>query len=284
MRLYYIFLLSIILLAILPIKSSIIIEEPIPETPSTPRVLNIDNYEDGTIVVRIVRLNYTAPPKFCLEENLSIRTIYPNGTVKGFDLSADTLNIQPFNFCLLSKFNPLRFYPVKKNFLFLTYAEAEDVNNPFTYNDWGMIIDLDGVIKSKFWLGTSFVNTTTNEWLPAQDSIRLNIHRDNGFLRTAPITSTNSMILQQFKVNENGEIQLLAKSYMNFTATPVETVATMDGGYAIIYPGITPSSTIPFAPYISIHGFFLQNGNPEPQGPFVLYQTPNPVSKIILLD
>ncbi|PKC02713.1 hypothetical protein RhiirA5_424845 [Rhizophagus irregularis] len=284
MRLYFIFLLSIILLAILPIKSSIIIEEPIPETPSTPRVLNIDNYEDGTIVVRIVRLNYTAPPKFCLEENLSIRTIYPNGTVKGFDLSADTLNIQPFNFCLLSKFNPLRFYPVKKNFLFLTYAEAEDVNNPFTYNDWGMIIDLDGVIKSKFWLGTSFVNTTTNEWLPAQDSIRLNIHRDNGFLRTAPITSTNSMILQQFKVNENGEIQLLAKSYMNFTAIPVETVATMDGGYAIIYPGITPSSTIPFAPYISIHGFFLQNGNPEPQGPFVLYQTPNPVSKIILLD
>ncbi|RGB39051.1 hypothetical protein C1646_755031 [Rhizophagus diaphanus] len=284
MRLYFIFFLSIILLAILPIKSSIIVEEPTPETPSTPRVLNTNYYDDGTIVVRIVRLNYTAPPKFCLEENLSIRTIYPNGTVKGFDLSADTLNIQPFNFCLLSKFNPLRFYPVKKNFLFLTYAEAEDVNNNYTYNDWGMIIDLDGVIKSKIWLGASFVNTITNEWLPAQDSIRLNVHRDNGFLRTAPIPGTNSMILQQFKVNENGEVQLLAKTYMNYTALPVETVATMDGGYAIIYPDFTPSTITSFAPYISIHGFFLQNGNPEPQGPFVLYQTPNPVSKIILLD
>ncbi|CAB4437910.1 unnamed protein product [Rhizophagus irregularis] len=280
MRLYFIFLLLIILLAILPVKSSIIVEEPIPETPSTPRVLNTNFYDDGTIVVRIVRVNYTAPPKICVKEYLSIRTIYPNGTVKRFDLSADTLNIQPFNFCLLPKFNPIRFYPVKKNFLFLTYAEAEDVNNPFTYNDWGMIIDLDGVIKR---LGASFVNTTTNEWLPAQDSVTLNIHRDNGFLRIAPITSTNSMILQQFKVNENGEVQLLAETYMNFTATPIETVATMDGGYAIIYPDYTPS-TIPFAPYISIHGFFLQNGNPEPQGPFVLYQTPNPVSKIILLD
>ena len=147
MKLFFIFLLSIILLSILPVKSSITFVEETPETPSTPRVLNSNFYDDGTIVVRIVRVNYTAPPKICVEEYLSIRTIYPNGTVKRFDLSADTLNIQPFNFCLLPKFNPIRFYPVKKNFLFLTYAEAEDVNNPFTYNDWGMIIDLKGEIK-----------------------------------------------------------------------------------------------------------------------------------------
>ncbi|CAG8735257.1 4356_t:CDS:2, partial [Rhizophagus irregularis] len=137
----------------------------------------------------------------------------------------------------------------------------------------------------KIRLGTSYVNTTTNQWLPAQDSVTLNVHRDNGFLRIAPITGTNSMILQQFKVNENGEIQSLAETYINYTALPIDTVATMDGGYAVIYPDHTPPSTsIPFASYMSIRGFFLQNGESEKQGPFVLYQTQNQISNIILLD
>ncbi|RGB24226.1 hypothetical protein C1646_676525 [Rhizophagus diaphanus] len=288
MRLFFIFLLSIlsiIFLVILPVKSSITFEEPQPKILSRPRVLNTNYYDDGTIVVRIVRVNYTTPSQICVEENFTIRIIDPNGTVKGFELSADKLNIQPFNFCLFAKFNPIRFYPVKKNFLFLTYAVARDVNNSFTYDDWGMVIDLNGDIKSKIRLGASYVNTTTNEWLPAQDSVTLNVHRDNGFLRIAPITGTNSMILQQFKVNENGEIQSLAETYMNYTALPIDTVATMDGGYAVIYPDNTPPSTsIPFASYMSIRGFFLQNGESEKQGPFVLYQTQNQVSKIILLD
>ncbi|CAB4433231.1 unnamed protein product [Rhizophagus irregularis] len=124
-----------------------------------------------------------------------------------------------------------------------------------------MVIDLNGDIKSKIRLGASYVNTTTNQWLPAQDSVTLNVHRDNGFLRIAPITGTNSMILQQFKVNENGEIQSLAETYMNYTALPIDTVATMDGGYAVIYPDHTPPSTsIPFASYMSIRGFFYKMG------------------------
>ncbi|CAB4399012.1 unnamed protein product [Rhizophagus irregularis] len=288
MRLFFIFLLSIlsiIFLVILPVKSSITFEEPQPKILSRPRVLNTNYYDDGTIVVRIVRVNYTTPSQICVEENFTIRIIDPNGTIKGFNLSADALNIQPFNFCLFAKFNPIRFYPVKKNFLFLTYVVAKDVNDSFTYDDWGMVIDLNGEIKSKIRLGESYVNTTTNQWLPAQDSVTLNVHRDNGFLRIAPITGTNSMILQQFKVNENGEIQSLAETYMNYTALPIDTVATMDGGYAVIYPDHTPPSTsIPFASYMSIRGFFLQNGESEKQGPFVLYQTQNQISNIILLD
>jgi hypothetical protein len=72
---------------------------------------------------------------------------------------------------------------------------------------------------------------------------------------------------------------------MNFTSFSIDTVATMDGGYAIIYPDYTPSSTInPFASYMTIRGFFLQDGNPNMQRPFILYQTPNPVSNITLLD
>ncbi|GBC03266.1 hypothetical protein RclHR1_05040007 [Rhizophagus clarus] len=283
MKLYFIFLLLIILSTTLPVKSSITFEEPQPETPSTPRVLNTAFYDDGTIVVRIVRVNYTTPSSICVEERLSIRTVYPNGTTKGFDLSSDTLDIQPFNFCLLPQFNPLRFYSVKENLLLITYVIAEDVNNPYTYNDWGMIIDLDGVIRSKARLSSSFVNTTTNIWLPAQDSITLNVHRDNGFLRMVPKSGTNYLILQQFVVDENDVIQTLAETYLDYNASPIEAAATMDGGYAIIFPDYEPITST-FDPYMSIKGFFLQNGNPEKQGPFVLYQTQNQISNIILLD
>ncbi|CAB4384420.1 unnamed protein product [Rhizophagus irregularis] len=276
MRLYFGFLLLIILLTILPVKSSIIYEEPQPETPSTPRVLNTDFYDDGTIVVQIIRVNDTTPLKICLEENLSIRVIYPNGTIKGFDIPSDTLNIQSFNFCLYQNQSPLRFYAIKtNNLLFITYVVALDVNNPYTYEDWGMVIDLDGKIFSIIKLGASFVNTTTNEWLPAQDSITLNVHRDNGFIRVAPITNTTSILLNQYKINENGEVQLIAETYMNYTTTPIENFANFatTDGYAIIYPNDT-----------RICGIFLENGNPEVQVPFILYQIQSPLSKVIFLS
>ncbi|PKY25102.1 hypothetical protein RhiirB3_510110 [Rhizophagus irregularis] len=276
MKLYFGFLLLIILLTILPVKSSIIFEEPQPETPSTPRVLNTDFYDDGTIVVRIIRVNDTTPLKICLEENLSIRIIYPNGTIKGFNILSDTLNIQSFNFCLYQNQSPLRFYAIKtNNLLFITYVVALDVNNPYTYEDWGMVIDLDGKIFSKIRLGASFVNTTTNEWLPAQDSITLNVHRDNGFIRVAPITNTTSILLNQYKINGDGVVQLLARTYMNYTTTPIENFANFatTDGYAIIYPNNT-----------RICGIFLENGNPEVQVPFILYQIQSPLSKVIFLS
>ncbi|CAB4380894.1 unnamed protein product [Rhizophagus irregularis] len=93
--------LSIILLTLSSVKSSIIFEENQPLSAEIPRVFNIDCYDDNTMVVRIVRNKF-----HCFEEYLSIRTIYPNGTVKGFDLPSDTLNMQnmqPFNFCYSSK-------------------------------------------------------------------------------------------------------------------------------------------------------------------------------------
>ncbi|PKY39135.1 hypothetical protein RhiirA4_439851 [Rhizophagus irregularis] len=274
MRLYFGFLLLIILLTILPVKSSIIFEEPQPETPSTPRVLNTDFYDDGTIVVRIIRVNDTTPLKICLEE-LLIRVIYPNGTIKGFDIPSDTLNIQSFNFCLYQNQSPLRFYTIKTNLLFITYVVALDVNNPYTYEDWGMVINLDGVIFSTIKLGASFVNTTTTEWLPAQDSITLNVHHDNGFIRVAPITNTTSILLNQYKINENGEVQLIAETYMNYTTTPIQNFANFatTDGYAIIYPNDT-----------RICGIFLEKGNSEVQVPFILYQIQSPLSKVFFLS
>ncbi|CAG8571136.1 12110_t:CDS:10 [Rhizophagus irregularis] len=267
--------LSIILLVLLPVKSSIIFEENQNSTEQQPRVFGLDCYDDNTIVVRIVRKD---PSKFqCLKDYLSIRTIYPNGTVKEFDLSSDTLNIQPFNFCILPKYpkaNPLRFYPVRKNFLLITYAEADDINNFYTYNDWGV-------------LGPSYVNITTKDWKPGQDSITLNVHRDNGFLRTAPLTNSTGYSLQQFIIDENGGIEQIVETINIYpTGYPLETVATMDGGYALIYPNNTGSATIsttPLTPQFGIYCMLLRYGKEITQGPIVLYQTLTPIN-VLLLD
>src|SRR6266496_4122154 len=130
MRSNFISLLLIILLVVLPVKSSIIkFEEKQAEPIKILHVLNTDCYDDNTIIVRIARENYTTPSRICVQEYLSIRTIYPNGTVKEFDISLD---IQPFNFCFLPQFNPIKIYAIKTNLLFVTYTVADDVNNPFT--------------------------------------------------------------------------------------------------------------------------------------------------------
>ncbi|PKC06050.1 hypothetical protein RhiirA5_400596 [Rhizophagus irregularis] len=234
--------------------------------------MNIKNFDDGTIVIRIAHdVNYTTPPRTCFEESFSIRTIYPDGTIKEFDISLD---IQPFNFCILSK---IKFYPIKRNLLFVTFVVAADVNNPYSYDDWGLIVDLDGVIHNKSKLGSSFVNPNTNEWSPDQDStITLNVHRDDGFLRTTPITNSTG--------DENNAIQLLGETIIEYpTGHPIGTVATTNGGYAIIYPNIT-MSTIPFSPQMKLYGIFLEYGKNIIQEPVILYQTRAPILEVTLIN
>ncbi|RGB30356.1 hypothetical protein C1646_765457 [Rhizophagus diaphanus] len=277
MRLNLVLFLSI-LLVILPVKSSIITYEE--KQIKTPNVMNIKNFDDGTIVIRIAHdVNYTAPLRTCFEESFSIRTIYPDETIKEFDISLD---IQPFNFCILPK---IKFYPIKRNLLFVTFVVAADVNNPYTYDDWGLIVDLDGVIHNKYKLGSSFVNPNTNEWSPDQDStITLNVHRDDGFLRTTPITNSTGFALQQYKIDENNAIQLLGETIIEYpTGHPIGTVATTNGGYAIIYPNIT-MSTIPFSPQMILYGIFLEYGKNIIQEPVILYQTRAPILEVTLIN
>ncbi|GBC05207.1 hypothetical protein RclHR1_00610019 [Rhizophagus clarus] len=93
-----------------------------------------------------------------------------------------------------------------------------------------MIIDLEGVIHSKIKLGPSFVDSNTKELLPVQDVITLNIHRNNGFIRTAPKTNSTGFSLQ-FNADENREIQQIVDTVNVY---PFDTVATMDGyGYIL---------------------------------------------------
>ena len=64
------------------------------------------------------------------------------------------------------------------------------------------------------------------------------------------------------------------------TGIPLDPVATMDGGYALIYPNKTETIITPYSPQVGIYGLFLEYGTETTQGPFVLYQTQTPTSII----
>src|SRR4051794_14662781 len=61
-----------------------------------PRVFSAKTYDDGTVVIRIIRRNFRLPTAACTFEMLSLRIIHPNGTIVERDIKLD---IQQFNFC-----------------------------------------------------------------------------------------------------------------------------------------------------------------------------------------
>ncbi|CAG8681785.1 15933_t:CDS:1, partial [Funneliformis mosseae] len=117
---------------------------------SQPRIFDIAFFDDNTIVLRIYRRDLLTPHEdgeVWVDRYLALRTIYPDGKVVPIDIS---LNIQDFNFCMLEIDgdikSPIKIYPIRSKLLLVTYAEATDLNDPFTYNEKAMVIDLNGTI------------------------------------------------------------------------------------------------------------------------------------------
>ena len=139
----------IILFAILPVKSNFTYEENQTENLGSPRVYNIDSYDDNTIVVQIIRVKgstIAGNNEICLDNGyLSFRTIHSNGSIVPIDISMDELGIQPLKFCDQS-LSSIEIYAVKNNFLLVTYMKAMALNDVFTFEDWGMVVDLNGNI------------------------------------------------------------------------------------------------------------------------------------------
>lgn len=123
-------------------------------------VYKLINYEDNTVVAQILRINNKIDTSYgrlgYLDNYLSLRIFYPNGTIKPIDLSIDDLKIQPLNFHIFS-YNkvepglgircPIEIYAVKSNFILVTYIVAEDANNSSTYYEWALTLDFNGNIR-----------------------------------------------------------------------------------------------------------------------------------------
>ncbi|RIA85944.1 hypothetical protein C1645_830057 [Glomus cerebriforme] len=297
-------LLIIFLFLILPtVKSKtnyFTYEEKQTENPNSPKVFMTDFFDDNTIIAQIVRKDYLIPENngvTCLEKFLSIRTIHFNGSIEAFDIPADVLGIQSFNFCLIFALgllrNPIQVYAIKNNFLLVTYTTATNISDVSTYDDYAMVLDLNGNVRSKILLGHSYVDLINNKWIPYQDAIVKNVDRNKGFLRLVPKTNTNEVILQQFIVTDDGIVNYLTAEVIipspnSNTVSIVDYVAMMDGGYAILYTNYMNSQTIPQQDPLSFNGglyaLFLGYNKESVVGPVILYQNSAPGLMFPLLN
>ncbi|CAG8481972.1 5792_t:CDS:10 [Funneliformis mosseae] len=216
---------------------------------SPPVIYNIVSYYDNTLVVHIIRTDLLSPKevgKLWLDKYLSIRTVYPNGSVIPLDIQLD---IQDFNFCILYingiQASPIRIYPIRSNFLIVTYSETTNLTDPFSYTDWAMIVDLNGNIYSKISFGSSYVDVATNQWLPGKAVIFLNSNPDNGFLRMTPMTNTTNASCEQYEVHINTVIPMVdeyghatKRDPTVFYQTPISGLSFTDIDCDVSYVGI----------------------------------------------
>ncbi|CAG8589503.1 3561_t:CDS:2, partial [Dentiscutata heterogama] len=142
-------------------------------------IADIKTYDDGTILVHIIRnestqsVNCSKIGGMSLEQKLRIRLIFSNGSVKAID---PNLNLDPINYCLLNNnnseykinklnniitylndtknnilhnlVNPITIYPLRKPFILVTYVKTNDSSNLATYKECGEVIDWDGISRS----------------------------------------------------------------------------------------------------------------------------------------
>ncbi|PKK77758.1 hypothetical protein RhiirC2_770970 [Rhizophagus irregularis] len=224
--------------------------------------------------IQIIRVNNSVTDlnsKIYVDRYLSIRTIYPNGTINAFDISNDKLDIQPFNFCINQLRNPIQFYPATSNFLLVTYMTY---TNESTYEGWAMVVNLSGNIRSKTFLGRAYVDP----WPLFQANIIFNVNHDKGFLRVVPKTNTDNItLLQQFIISNDGTVQNITEE-VEISSPPspnpnlIQYIATMDNGYAIIYANISDATGLSHG---GIYGRFLNYERINIRGPMILYQIPS---------
>ncbi|CAG8812629.1 12166_t:CDS:2, partial [Racocetra persica] len=219
-----------------------------------PQVWNSIVYDDGTIVLRIVRndpnsnqliLNTTSntiSSIACFQKLLSLRVLYSNGTVIERDID---LGIQSLNYCVSKVdvnsdlYDPIKLYALNTNYALVTYYNATNVFDNSTYSYWGMVVDWNGNKYRPINFGTTIFS------VPNKNTICRNINPDKGFLRLS--ISSNAIKWGQYIMANNGDIiQLNATGTIDITgsfrSTVFEAISTVNEDYAIIF-GSTFNST-----------------------------------------
>ncbi|CAG8702770.1 182_t:CDS:2, partial [Funneliformis caledonium] len=218
-------------------------------TLNTSRVWNMRMYDNGTVVLRVVRIKRIPdkPPNIglCMFEEFSLRIIYPNGTVVENDI---LLDIPEFNYCSRAdRTDPLKprnlelieYYLIGKKYILVTYFNATNSSDYDTYEDWGVIIDYNGNVLDRIRFGVSF---TVNHKLVINTHIVLNVNREKGFIRLNFIKGSLNAEWRQFYVNSDGKLTDLTNGTLNFidyTTLTVNVISTVDEGYAIVYANMT---------------------------------------------
>ncbi|RIA99799.1 hypothetical protein C2G38_1571877, partial [Gigaspora rosea] len=262
-------------------------------TGSQPHILHIDHYNDnsGTAVVRIGRTNYYdyGSRNYCYEQRLLLRVIQADGSVIEINYENAT-EIQDINYCAVTTLakNPLNIYPLFDQYILVTYTHATNTSDTSTYEDRGMVFHWNGAIISKLEFGPSYLSPSTN-WYPAEFIVN-NITPKKGFLRlsVANGNKTDYFKWSQYRYNDSGTFSFLqsdtVRSLQDPTSFQITAIATLDGGYALIYANtiirtLTSDNKLAaqFSENAGIYAIMLgYNQSNTPQS-FILYQltTPN---------
>ncbi|RIB27749.1 hypothetical protein C2G38_1694379 [Gigaspora rosea] len=230
-----------------------------------PLVADIKTYDDGTLLVHIIRNDSTQSSVDCLniqgmslEQNLYMRIIHLNGSVKEIN---PNLNLHPVNYCLLNSnnteykinkrnnfvtylketqnnntnilhniINPITIYPLQKQFILITYVKTKNSSNITAYEEWADVVDWNGNIRSTMHLG-AWINST----------IQLNINKKLGFLRFD--SDQSYWRWRQYFIDDSGNLTSGDKTQMKttdsmtlyrYSNSPITIISTVDNGYIIV--------------------------------------------------
>ncbi|KAF0456451.1 hypothetical protein F8M41_001349 [Gigaspora margarita] len=258
-------------------------------TEAQPHILTISRYSDnsGTAVVRITRVNYYNyfTMNYCYEQRLLLRVIKADGSVSEINY-ANATEIQDINYCNIGsdQRNPLKIYPLFDQYILVTYTHATNTSDTTTYVDRGMVFHWNGTIISNLEFGPSYLYPGT-DWYPNEFIVN-NITPENGFLR---LSTVNGNETGSFKWSQyNGAFSLVHNDtipgLLDPTSFQATAIATLDGGYALIYTNTTKRNftsdnmlTAQFSANAGIYAVMLGYNPPKISQSFILYQltTPN---------
>ncbi|CAB4383299.1 unnamed protein product [Rhizophagus irregularis] len=239
-------------------------------------------YDDGTMVIRIIRKNATSINNYlCFYEMFSLRIINLDGTVVEKNLKLD---IQPLNYCVFQMISGgvwmefLRYFLIKKDQILITYYNATDVNDLSTYVEWGMVMDFDGNIASRSSIGNPFIDNNLQLAIPLRNyQIVFNINREKGFMRYVRNNKTNHVDWKQFRIEPDGAItELTSGGLVLYGEVGVFIgIHTIDESYAFIFSNSTLNATNPLSPKGQVSILPIgYNQNPSPS--LLIYQTTTP--------
>ncbi|RIB22744.1 hypothetical protein C2G38_954472 [Gigaspora rosea] len=278
-------------------------------------IADIKTYDDGTILVHIIR-NESTQTDDCskirgmsLEQKLRIRLIFLNGTVIEID---PELKIDPINYCLLnsdnieykinklnyltmylndaignnshkSLVNPIKIYPLRKPFILVTYVRMNSSSDLSTYEECGEVID---------WNGNSTSNICFDSGAWNDSTIQLNANKKLGFIRFSRNktyeksgNSWNSWLWQQYSVDEDGNL----KNSTKLINLPNISNEDSDANYSLIaivptikngYLAIFNYTNLSITPRIGLCAISISYNQTRDNKKSVIFQTEQPINSV----
>ncbi|RHZ84113.1 hypothetical protein Glove_85g124 [Diversispora epigaea] len=256
---------------------------------TSPIMWQYGKYIDGTVVIRIINRNPYKPSNSTewLRPVLSLRIIYPNGTVSEIDKE---LEIQEFNWQIFGIFgiseSPISIFALQRGYLIVRYFKASNPDDFTTYEEWGRIIDWNGNLYDEVNLGRAYIEAV--RWYPSETTIVPNVDPSKGFLRIAA-TNVTYFEWQQYMIGDSFNLIKLSDGniplpqYGNFF---FDTIATVDEGYCIIMANSTSStnSNNPFEFYVTVYYFKIGYNETQSSAPKLLYQSNLPNITVFGID